>query len=122
MYRDGGIVDYHFDFEISSPGLTLYPHFSSTLKAGWFDKNLSRRVRLKNYDNTVLVCPSAKFIHSLPHHKIPDRNDFVVMDRQQRMLYWQQVMNDSEKLAESFDHLVQNQEISRIKNINQLLG
>ncbi len=122
MYRDGGIVDYHFDFEIKNSGLTLYPHFSSTLKAGWFDKNLSRKVRLKHYDNTVLVCPSAKFIHSLPYHKIPDRNDFVTMDSEQRMQYWQQVMNDSEKLAESFDQLVQNQEINRIKNINQLLA
>lgn len=122
MYRDGGIVDYHFDFEIQNSGLTLYPHFSSTLKAGWFDKNLSRKVRLKHYDNTVLVCPSAKFIDSLPHHKIPDRNDFVDMDREQRMLYWQVVMNESEKLAESFQQFYQNQDIGRIKSINQLLA
>ncbi|MFT5521240.1 MAG: hypothetical protein ACI9IA_001841 [Enterobacterales bacterium] len=122
MYRDGGIVDYHFDFEIKNSGLTLYPHFSSTLKAGWFDKNLSRNVRLKHYDNTVLVCPSAEFIHSLPHHKIPDRNDFVGMDREQRMLYWQQVMNESAKLTESFDQLYKKQQINRIKNINQLLS
>jgi len=122
MYRDGGIVDYHFDFEIQNSGLTLYPHFSSTLKAGWFDKNLSRKVRLNHFNNTVLVCPSAKFIHSLPHHKIPDRNDFVAMDREQRMEYWQQVMNDSEILAQSFGQLYQNQEIHRIKNIKQLLA
>jgi hypothetical protein len=122
MYRDGGIVDYHFDFAIKNPGLTLYPHFNSTLKAGWFDKNLSRKVRLKHYDNTVLICPSAKFIDALPHHKIPDRKDFVVMTREQRMLYWQQVMTDSEKLAESFDQFYQNQDISQIKNIKQLLA
>jgi hypothetical protein len=121
MYRDGGIVDYHFDFEIKNSGLTLYPHFSSTLKAGWFDKNLSRKVRLKHYDNTVLVCPSAGFIDSLPHQKIPDRNDFVDMNREQRMSYWQTVMNESEKLAESFQHLYENQDINRIKNIKQLL-
>lgn len=122
MYRDGGIVDYHFDFEIKNTGLTLYPHFSSTLKAGWFDKNLSRKVRMKHYNNTVLVCPSAKFIAALPHQKIPDRNDFVVMKREQRMDYWQQVMKDSEKLAEAFDQLVQTQAIKRIKNISQLLA
>jgi hypothetical protein len=122
MYRDGGIVDYHFDFEIKNVGLTLYPHFSSTLKAGWFDKKLSRKVRLNHYDNTVLVCPSAKFIDSLPHHKIPDRNDFVVMERKERMLYWQKVMDESEKLAESFQDLIQNQDIDRIRNINQLLA
>ena len=122
MYRDGGIVDYHFDFEIKNAGLTLYPHFSSTLKAGWFDKNLSRKVRIKHYDNTVLVCPSDKFIAALPHQKIPDRNDFVVMKREQRMAYWQQVMKDSERLAEAFDQLYQTQDINRIKNISQLLA
>ena len=122
MYRDGGIVDYHFDFEIKNSGLTLYPHFSSTLKAGWFDKNLSRKVRLKHYDNTVLLCPSTEFIDSLPHQKIPDRNDFVDMNREQRMSYWQTVMNESEKLAESFQHLYENKDINRIKNINQLLA
>jgi hypothetical protein len=122
MYRDGGIVDYHFDFKIKNPGLTLYPHFSSSLKAGWFDKSLTRKVRLKNYDNTVLICPSAKFIDALPHHKIPDRNDFIAMNRKQRMWYWQKVMNDSEKLAESFDQLYKNQQLNQIKSINQLLA
>ena len=122
MYRDGGIVDYHFDFEIQNSGLTLYPHFSSTLKAGWFDKNLSRKVRMKHYDNTVLLCPSAKFIATLPHQKIPDRNDFVVMKREQRMDYWLQVMKESEKLAEAFDQLYKTQDINRIKNISQLLA
>jgi len=122
MYRDGGIVDYHFDFEIKNDGLTLYPHFSSTLKAGWFDKNLSRKVRMKHYDNTVLVCPSAKFIAALPHQKIPDRHDFVAMKRQQRMDYWLQVMEESEKLVQAFDKLYQTQDISRIKKISQLLA
>jgi hypothetical protein len=30
------------------------------------------------------------------------------------------VMNESEKLAESFQHLYENQDINRIKNIKQL--
>jgi len=122
MYRDGGIVDYHFDFEIKNAGLTLYPHFSSTLKAGWFDKSLTRKVRPQHYDNTVLLCPSEKFIDSLPHCKVPDRNDFVSMDREQRMSYWKVVMDESEKLAKSFKNLYENQDTNRIKNINQLLA
>ena len=40
MYRDGGIIDYHFDINIQNEGLTLYPHFNNKPKAGWFDKNL----------------------------------------------------------------------------------
>jgi hypothetical protein len=121
MYRDGGIIDYHFDFNIQNEGLILYPHFSSTLKAGWFDKNLSRNVRLEHYDKTVLLCPSAEFIDSLPYHKIPDRTDFVDMKPTQRLQYWQQVFVESEKLAQHFKHFYQTQNISSIKSIKQLI-
>ncbi|AZG73229.1 patatin-like phospholipase family protein [Shewanella livingstonensis] len=121
MYRDGGIIDYHFDFKIQNEGLILYPHFSSTLKAGWFDKNLSRKVRLEHYDKTVLLCPSAEFIDSLPYHKIPDRTDFIEMKPAQRIQYWQQVFVESEKLAQHFKHFYQTQNISSIKSIKQLI-
>ncbi|GGB68347.1 patatin-like phospholipase family protein [Shewanella inventionis] len=121
MYRDGGIIDYHFDFNIQNDGLTLYPHFSSTLKAGWFDKNLSRNVRLQHYDKTVLLCPSAEFVASLPYQKIPDRKDFVELAPQQRIKYWQQVFVESEKLALHFKHFYKHQRIDQIKNIKQLM-
>ena len=45
MYRDGGIIDYHFDITLEpNEGLILYPHFNAAPKAGWFDKNSSRAV------------------------------------------------------------------------------
>jgi len=122
MYRDGGIVDYHFDFEIKNEGLTLYPHFTSTLKAGWFDKKLSRNVRAKHYDKTVLICPSHQFIDSLPYGKIPDRTDFTKMTPEQRLDYWQQVFVQSEQLAQEFTQFYQSQNISQIKSINALLA
>ena len=122
MYRDGGIIDYHFDFNIQNDGLTLYPHFSSTLKAGWFDKNLSRKVRLQHYDNTVLLCPSAEFVASLPYQKIPDRKDFVELKPEQRIKYWQQVFVESEKLALHFKHFYRHQDINSIKSIRQLIA
>lgn len=121
MYRDGGIVDYHFDFEIENKGLTLYPHFSSTLKAGWFDKKLSRKVKQKHYDRTVLICPSQSFIKSLPYGKIPDRTDFTTMTPQARQAYWQRVFIASEKLAEEFSQFYQTQDLKRIKSIESLL-
>ena len=121
MYRDGGIIDYHFDFEVKNKGLILYPHFSSSLKAGWFDKKLSRKVRSKHYDKTVLLCPSAEFIDSLPYNKIPDRNDFIEMNPEQRIKYWREVFVQSEKLAEHFASFYQQQNINSIKNINRLL-
>ena len=107
MYRDGGIVDYHFDFGINNSGLTLYPHFSSTLKAGWFDKKLSRKVRKQHYDKTLLICPSKEFIHSLPYGKIPDRTDFINLDSEQRLAYWQTVFCESEILVTKFKEFYQ---------------
>jgi len=122
MYRDGGIVDYHFDIDIKNEGLVLYPHFSSVLKAGWFDKNLSRKVRAQHYDRTVLICPSKAFTDSLPYNKIPDRSDFIEMNPEQRLQYWQQVFVESEQLAEQFKEFYQKQDLSRIKNISELMS
>lgn len=103
MYRDGGIVDYHFDFKINNPGLILYPHFNSDPKAGWFDKSLKRKVAAENYDNVVMITPSKKFIASLPYGKIPDRNDFTDLDADTRIKYWRTVFSETEKLADDFD-------------------
>jgi len=100
MYRDGGIIDYHFDINIKpNNGLTLYPHFNATPKAGWFDKNLTRPVDPKHYRDTVMLVPSDKFIASLPFQKIPDRKDFTEMDASIRLPYWKKVLAQTEQLA-----------------------
>ncbi|WP_286889752.1 patatin-like phospholipase family protein [Pseudoalteromonas sp. ESRF-bin5] len=103
MYRDGGIIDYHFDVKINNPGLILYPHFNSDPKAGWFDKNLKRKVAPQNYDNVVMITPSKEFVAGLPYGKIPDRNDFTDLDADTRIKYWNTVFSETEKLAEAFD-------------------
>lgn len=115
MYRDGGIIDYHFDFKITTPGLTLYPHFSAKPKAGWFDKNLPRSVSSENYDNTVFICPSEAFVKSLPYGKIPDRKDFTTMDDDSRIKYWQQALVQTEQMADDLDRFITAQDISKIK-------
>ncbi|WP_163931583.1 patatin-like phospholipase family protein [Paraferrimonas sp. SM1919] len=120
MYRDGGIIDYHFDFEIEQPGLTLYPHFSETIKPGWFDKNSNRSFLPENYHNTVVVCPSEEFVASLPYQKIPDRKDFETMTPEQRIPYWSLVLKETERLAASFDELVQKQQLDRVKPIQSI--
>ncbi|TWX68076.1 patatin-like phospholipase family protein [Colwellia demingiae] len=120
VYRDGGIIDYHFDFHIKNQGLTLYPHFSHTIKAGWFDKNLQRSFKPENYNNIVFVCPSKKFIQSLPYTKIPDRNDFHTLDDSSRIKYWKKVLVASEQLAQSFDDFYQHQQLKKIKVISLL--
>ncbi|WP_448555263.1 patatin-like phospholipase family protein [Thalassotalea montiporae] len=120
MYRDGGIVDYHFDIKIHNPGLVLYPHFSQTLRAGWFDKSLSRPIRAQNYDNIVVICPTQAFVESLPLKKIPDRKDFTELDSQTRIKIWQQVLSQSEQLAEGLHELIQTQNLDKVKPISQL--
>ncbi len=109
IYRDGGIIDYHFDLKINNPGLILYPHFNSEPKAGWFDKNLKRKVAPQNYDNVVMITPSKEFIAGLPYGKIPDRNDFTDLDADTRIKYWNTVFSETEKLAEAFDKKLNNQ-------------
>jgi hypothetical protein len=135
-YRDGGIIDYHFDFSLSNNktdkyrtneqnlkvdsskveyGLTLYPHFSSEPKAGWFDKSSNRRVLASSYENTVLLAPSQSFIQSLPYGKIPDRTDFTKLDAPTRIKYWLEVLEQTEKIAECFNNFVIKQDIAKIK-------
>lgn len=101
IYRDGGIIDYHFDFKLNDAGLTLYPHFNSDPKAGWFDKGSKRKVRPENYDKTVLICPSPEFVRSLPYGKIPDRTDFTKLDSLTRIKYWKTVFSETQKTADT---------------------
>lgn len=109
QYWDGGIIDYHFDIaQMDSAGLLLYPHFSADIVPGWFDKFLPwRKTSLATLDKLVLLCPSAQFIASLPHAKIPDRSDFKTMAVQDRQHYWQTCIDRSRALAEEFHELLQ---------------
>lgn len=105
VYRDGGMVDYHFDLPIQpTDGIVLYPHFSPLLKPGWFDKPLPwRKVSPENYSHTLLVSPSQKFVDSLPYSKIPDRKDYERMDNTTRIQYWNSVVDRSKAIADAFD-------------------
>lgn len=116
LYRDGGIIDYHFAAppRISAPhldegaGLSLYPHFYPTLVPGWFDKKLTGRHRNPaEIDSMLLLSPSEEFVKSLPGHKIPDRKDFSRMSEAERVAYWTRVADESERLADEFSQLLQ---------------
>ncbi|GAA5445113.1 hypothetical protein Misp06_03306 [Microbulbifer sp. NBRC 101763] len=108
-YRDGGITDYHFDLRFSHPqGLVLYPHFFPFMVPGWFDKGLSwRRVRGDAMSSTLLVAPSPAFVAKLPYGKIPDRNDFYKMGREERIRYWKKVVELSKWVADDFHEVWQ---------------
>lgn len=114
MYRDGGIIDYHFDLTFGpEKGLTLYPHFYPKPIPGWFDKSLKNRLPHKtSYDNVLMVVPSEEFIASLPYGKIPDRKDFENMPTEQRIPYWQKVISESDRLGEAFMQMVSDPDIA----------
>ncbi|MBW8192649.1 hypothetical protein K0504_16545 [Neiella marina] len=110
-YYDGGIVDYHFDLNIKTQGIVLYPHFYSGITPGWFDKSLTwRKAQADNYRNVLLVAPSANFVSQLPHGKISDRNDFKTMAPAQRIPYWQQIISEGQRIADFFAERVVKQD------------
>ena len=109
LYRDGGIVDYHFDCEMSGgDGLVLYPHFYPHLVPGWFDKLLpKRRASAAALDRTVILCPSAEFVAALPGGKIPDRKDFWSFDDAERLRRWRIAIAESHRLGDEFAALLE---------------
>lgn len=120
VYRDGGIIDYHFDLAFGpEPGLVLYPHFYDAPIPGWFDKMLPKRhPHMSSYHNVVMLVPSKEFIASLPFKKIPDRKDFEKMEAQQRIQYWQTVISESDRLGDYFMSLVETGDVE--ENIQPL--
>jgi hypothetical protein len=110
LYRDGGIVDYHFDCPMAGDdGLVLYPHFYPHLVPGWFDKQVPwRRAGARALDRTVILCPSEAFVAALPGRRIPDRKDFWAFDDEERLRRWKIAIAAARQLGEEFAALVEN--------------
>jgi hypothetical protein len=106
-YRDGGILDYHFDFRFASrPGLTLYPHFFRHITPGWFDKALRwRGPGRAALDRVVMLSPSREFVAKLPGARIPDRTDFASMSTADRQRAWRDVAARSRALGDELGEL-----------------
>jgi hypothetical protein len=107
-YWDGGITDYHLhlDYRALQAGgapLALYPHFQRQVVPGWLDKALKHRHRATPFlDNVVLLCPSPEWIAGLPGAKLPDRNDFIRLDEDERRRRWRIAIAESQRLADEF--------------------
>jgi len=108
LYRDGGIIDYHFDCDLSGgDGLVLYPHFYPHVVPGWFDKALPwRHAGVDALDRTVILCPTDEFVAGLPGGRIPDRKDFWHFDDAERLRRWRLAIGASRRLGEEFAELV----------------
>ncbi len=107
-YRDGGIIDYHYDFSFRAPdGLVLYPHFFDRLIPGWLDKSLLwRRPLAARLERVVMLCPSDDFVSRLPRAKVPDRDDFREMGTSERISTWKAVVERCRILAEELDSML----------------
>lgn len=106
---DGGIIDYHFDFEFARDDrLVLFPHFFDKITPGWFDKPWKkRRPTAQALDDVVMIAPSDAFVAKLPGGKVPDRDDFLDFGEAERIARWYDVVERcrvlAEELAEGID-------------------
>jgi hypothetical protein len=106
-YRDGGVIDYHFDlpFATNPDHLVLYPHYLDRIIPGWFDQKLPwRKPQNENLDNVVLVSPSREFVARLPLKRIAGRDDFRLFKGrdEERIAYWNAIVKASGSLGEEF--------------------
>ena len=109
-YYDGGILDYHFDVAWQlKEGIVLFPHFYGDITPGWFDKVIKRKAKPSRLDNVLLLSPSEQFVAALPGGKIPQRQNFKDMDEETRINFWRHTVAESERLADEFKELLENQ-------------
>jgi hypothetical protein len=119
-YWDGGITDYHLHLDyraLQSSGapLVLYPHFQRQVVPGWLDKALKHRHRATAFlDNVVLLCPSPEWIATLPGAKLPDRNDFIKLDAEERRRRWRIAVAASQRLADDLAALTRQDTIQSL--------
>ncbi len=119
IYRDGGVIEYHFNIPFigRGDGVVLFPHFMDRIIPGWFDKKLPWRKPLtSNLDNVLMVSPSREFIEGLPHGRIPDRRDFVLFRGRDddRIAVWKTISEASRRLGDEFMDAVESGSIRRM--------
>jgi len=118
VYRDGGLLDYHFDIPFPlEEGIVLFPHFSERIIPGWFDKLLKwRKPTPANQDNLLMVAPSQAFIEKLPHGKITDRADFNAYAgrNESRITYWHAVLGETERLHDELAQVLEGGSLAEV--------
>lgn len=118
-YRDGGIIDYHWDINWDvGEGIVLYPHFYPHITPGWFDKSIKRKAR-SAFENVLLLTPSEEFVASLPGGAIPDRRNFIHMSDEERLKFWNHTCRESYRLADEMSELLNdhNRLMDQLENI-----
>jgi hypothetical protein len=107
-YRDGGIVDYHFEPSWQAvSGLILYPHFSKHIVPGCFDKPFKHRHRNPTeWDRLVVLAPSDEYISRLPNGVIPDRRNVRGLSPEEIHHYWTRTAQAGHELGDCLEHML----------------
>ncbi len=123
-YWDGGLTDYHchmnYADKLRDDEVVLIPHFQQHLIAGWLDKALRWRHKSTAFlDNVVVLAPRADWVKTLPHKKIPDRQDFhtYAEDFSGREKVWTNAVNRSQQLVQDFINYVDNKEPITVQSL-----
>jgi hypothetical protein len=110
LYWDGALVDYHLLLPYARNGaddcIVFYPHFNDFVTPGWLDKHLPWRRSPRAHpwlDDMLLVAPSPAFLATLPHGKLPDRQDFYRFgpDHAGRIRAWEAAIGECGRFAEA---------------------
>ena len=64
-----------------------------------------RKPHQSSYDKVVMLVPSEEFVAQLPYGKISDRKDFEQLPTEERIAYWQTILDKSQWLADDFERL-----------------
>jgi hypothetical protein len=110
QYWDGALVDYHlllpYPDRIRDGSIVFYPHFNEFVTPGWLDKHLPWRRSPRAHPwlaDMLLVAPSPAFLSTLPHGKLPDRQDFYHYgpDHAGRIRAWETAIAECGRFAEA---------------------
>ena len=110
-YWDGALVDYHLLLPYPrlgqlGDGIVFYPHFNDYLTPGWLDKHLPWRRSAGAHPwlaDLLLVAPSPAFLATLPHGKLPERQDFYRYgpDHAARIRAWETAIAECSRFADA---------------------
>ena len=109
-YWDGALIDYHlllpYQRRHSAGRIVFYPHFNGFVTPGWLDKHLPWRRSPRAHpwlDDMLLVAPSPAFLATLPHGKLPERQDFYRYgpDHAGRIRAWETAIGACGRFAEA---------------------
>lgn len=95
--------------EYQEDKIVLFPHYTDRIVPGWLDKKLPwRKPTPENLRNVLLIAPTSRFTEMLPGGKIPERQDFTLLKRnnKERIQRWKLALKYSEILGDELCRII----------------